>query len=339
MLEVMPEIGQHALGRMCQEVYQTGRTHEAQESHIPFARPDDAVVEDRYFNFIQQPRYSEQGRIDGVVVFAFEVTEQVQARQQVQRLNEQLAASNAALQASNQELSYTNQRLTHTNTDLDTFVYTASHDLKSPIANIEGLLLALRAQLPEEVLTEKDTSHLLDLMHGSVARFQHTLSYLTDVSKLQLINSELPEAVDLAALAESVRLDLVPALKTAGGRFTMDITGCSTIRFSPKNLRSILYNLLSNALKYRDPGRPLYVQLRCQCAAEQVVLEVQDNGLGLNEEQQAKLFVLFQRLHTHVEGTGVGLYMVKRLVENAGGTVQVQSQPGMGSTFRVLLPT
>jgi signal transduction histidine kinase len=69
-----------------------------------------------------------------------------------------------------------------------------------------------------------------------------------------------------------------------------------------------------------------------------VVLTVQDNGLGLSELQQRQLFGLFQRLHTHVEGTGVGLYLIKRLIENADGTITVQSQPGVGTTFTVTLP-
>ena len=68
------------------------------------------------------------------------------------------------------------------------------------------------------------------------------------------------------------------------------------------------------------------------------MLAVQDNGLGLDQTQQGRLFQVFQRLHTHVEGSGVGLYMVKRLVENAGGTIAVQSQPDVGSIFTVTLP-
>jgi signal transduction histidine kinase len=69
------------------------------------------------------------------------------------------------------------------------------------------------------------------------------------------------------------------------------------------------------------------------------VLRVQDNGLGMRAAQQRQLFGLFQRLHTHVEGTGVGLYITKRLVENAGGTIAVQSQPDAGTTFTVTFPT
>jgi len=116
------------------------------------------------------------------------------------------------------------------------------------------------------------------------------------------------------------------------------VAGCPVVTFSEKNLRSVIYNLLSNALKYRSPERPLRVQLTCAQVGQRVQLRVQDNGLGLDERQQSRLFGLFQRLHTHVEGTGIGLYMVKKMVENVGGSITVQSQLGVGSTFTVYLP-
>jgi signal transduction histidine kinase len=110
------------------------------------------------------------------------------------------------------------------------------------------------------------------------------------------------------------------------------------VSFSPANLRSIVYNLLSNALKYRALDRPSRVHVQATYTGQSVVLAVHDNGLGMSEMQQRQLFGLFQRLHTHVEGTGVGLYITKRLVENAGGTIAVQSQPGVGTTFTVTFP-
>ncbi|MFC6225455.1 PAS domain-containing protein [Hymenobacter artigasi] len=278
------------------------------------------------------------GEVRGFYALVTDITEQVEARQHVQELNEELAAINEEMLTANEELRDTNDRLNHTNVDLDTFVYTASHDLKAPIANIEGLLLALAEQLPATARHAPDVTHLLDMMSGSVTRFQRTLGHLTDVSKLQQAHTEPAEAVDLAALAEAVRLDLEPALAAAAGHLTLDVADCPTVRFSPKNLRSILYNLLSNAIKYQVPDRAPQVLLRVARRQGQVQLEVHDNGLGLTEAEQAKLFVMFRRLHTHVEGTGVGLYMVKRMVENAGGSIRVQSEPGVGSTFTVLLP-
>ena len=110
-----------------------------------------------------------------------------------------------------------------------------------------------------------------------------------------------------------------------------------TVMLSEKNLRSVVYNLLSNALKYHHPDRAPEVWVRARREAPYLVLEVQDNNLGLDLAREEQVFAMFQRLHTHVEGSGVGLYMVKRMVENAGGHITVHSQNGEGATFTVYL--
>ncbi|RZK56787.1 MAG: HAMP domain-containing histidine kinase [Hymenobacter sp.] len=176
------------------------------------------------------------------------------------------------------------------------------------------------------------------MMQQAVTRFLQTIGHLTDISRLQYATTEQPEAVVLADLVEAVRLDLGPLLASTHGQLLLDLAECPVVYFSPKNLRSILYNLLSNALKYRHPDRDPVVRIRASRAPDQVVLEVHDNGLGLSGNQQSRLFALFQRLHTHVEGSGVGLFMLKRIVDNAGGQIAVNSQPGTGSTFTITLP-
>ncbi len=174
------------------------------------------------------------------------------------------------------------------------------------------------------------------MMADSVARFQQTIGHLTDISQLQ--QAEAPETVDLTALIRDVRLDLAPLIEAAPATLTVAVDDCRAVRMAPKTLRSVVYNLLSNAVKYRAPDRPAQVQVRAHCTSGHLVLAVQDNGLGLSVAQQGELFGMFRRLHTHVEGSGVGLFTVKRLVDNAGGTITVQSQPGVGSTFTVSLP-
>jgi PAS domain S-box-containing protein len=335
--EALPELQSQGLRQVLDEVRRTGAPFVAQEQPIRLARHSPG--EFGYFNFVYQPLRGATG-LTAVVCVATEVTAQVQARQQVQGLNEELAAINEEMQATNEELHESNTRLTRTNADLDTFVYSASHDLKAPITNIEGLLLALRRQLPPEALQTELIPRLLDMMGGAVSRFQQTLGHLTDVTRLQHdLLAQPMEAVDLPALVEAVRLDILPELTAANATLTVDLASPPTLYCSAKTLRSILYNLLSNAVKYHHPERPPLVQLRCRAAeASQLVLEVQDNGLGLSEPQQKELFRLFRRLHSHVPGSGVGLYMVKKMVDNAGGTLSVQSQPDMGSTFTVTLP-
>ncbi|GAC1378170.1 MAG: hypothetical protein NVSMB30_25910 [Hymenobacter sp.] len=100
----------------------------------------------------------------------------------------------------------------------------------------------------------------------------------------------------------------------------------------------MVFNLLSNALKYHHPDRSPEVRVRSHVEGEDYVLEVQDNGLGLDLTRERDLFGMFRRYHTHVEGTGIGLFMVKRMLENAGGRIAVHSQVGEGSTFTVYFP-
>ncbi|UPL50235.1 PAS domain-containing sensor histidine kinase [Hymenobacter sublimis] len=257
-----------------------------------------------------QPYLNPDGTVAGHNGITLEINEQVELQRQLQR----------------------------TNADLDNFIYTASHDLRAPIANVEGLLQALQHDLPAAGRVGA-VPEILTLMHGAIERFKRTIAHLTDISRLQKEHSPAHQPVLLAELVEAVRLDLLPLLHESQARLTVTIPADLTVTFAEKNLRSVVYNLLSNALKYCHPDRAPHVQIRCQPQEGYQVLEVQDNGLGLNLQQgQDKLFAMFQRLHTHVEGSGIGLYMVKRMVENAGGRIEVQSELGRGSVFRVYFP-
>jgi PAS domain S-box-containing protein len=260
------------------------------------------------------------------VKFVLDITEAKQAEE--------------ALRHSQQQLQYSNEQLTRTNVDLDNFIYTASHDLKSPITNIEGLLYELQAQLPPEVRQTYQVAPLLTMMQESVVRFQRTIGHLSDITKLQKEYDQLVTEVLLAPVIEDVRQDLQPLIESTGACVEVDVSACPSVLFSVKNLRSVVYNLLSNALKYRHPARSPQVRIYCHPdqAGKRLVLCVQDNGLGIKESRYPELFAMFRRLHNHVEGSGIGLYMVKRIVENVGGHIEVESQLNVGTTFSVYLP-
>jgi signal transduction histidine kinase len=324
------------------QVYRTGEPVYLREMEGWFDFHGNGQPVQVFLNISLHPLRNVQGHVDGVLDFTYDVSEQVRARQQVEQFNQELEARvqqrTQELAASNDELQQSNHQLLRTNVDLDTFVYTASHDLKTPITNIEGIVQALRETLPPAVQQDEAVAHLLRLLDATVARFQVTITQLTDISQLQLAPAGPVEPVPLAAVVEDVRLDLLPALAAARTQLTVEVAPALRVSCAPANLRSIVYNLLSNAVKYCAPERPSRVRVRAEQTAQAVVLTVQDNGLGLSEGQQRQLFGLFQRLHTHVEGTGVGLYISKRLVENAGGTITVQSQPNEGTTFTVTFP-
>jgi signal transduction histidine kinase len=335
ILEVLPEIKNNEVYRTFKQVYETGITHEEQALLIPLARPLDGVMENRYFNYIQQARHNAQGHIDGVLVFAYEVTDLVLSRSKVEASEKRLKAISKELAARNLELGESNQQLRLINSDLDNFIYTASHDLKAPISNIEGLLQALLRSLPSETLKSERNERILHLMQGSIDRFKKTISNLTEITKLQKENSQEVTLVNISEVIEEVILDLEPLIQTTGARLEKGIQNNFPLHFSHKNLRSIIYNLLSNALKYHSPERNPLVQIHCQKTEDFVILIVQDNGLGMNLSDDSTIFGMFKRLHDHVEGAGIGLYMVKKILDNAGGRIEVESQEGKGSIFKV----
>jgi signal transduction histidine kinase len=319
--EALPEAVEQGVIELLDRVYQTGEPFIGNEIVIMLEQPPGPAHHYAY-NLAYLPLRDGQGQVQGILVFAVEVSEQVQARRKVQHLNQQLRTANA--------------RLTRTNADLDTFIYTASHDLKAPITNIEGLVHALRHELAAQPVGQEAVAQLLHLVDESIARFQQTLGDLMEAMRVQ--QADLPwQETDVANLIEGVRLDLAPVLHASQAEVTVEVH-CGPVRCSPKDVRSIVYNLLSNALKYHAPGNRPLVQVRAHCADEWFELRVQDNGLGLTPTQQGKLFGLFQRLHPHIVGSGVGLHAIKKLVDNAGGTIAVESAVGEGSTFTVRLP-
>jgi signal transduction histidine kinase len=143
--------------------------------------------------------------------------------------------------------------------------------------------------------------------------------------------------VALADVVQGVLLDLAQPIAEAGTQLTVDVLDCPLVDFTEKSLRCIVYNLLSNAVKYRHPDRVPQVRVHCRTEEHFWVLEVQDNGLGLELPAEGVAFNLFQRFRIHVDGSGVGLYLVQKLVERDGGRLEVTSQLGQGSIFRAYL--
>ncbi|HEX8546277.1 MAG TPA: HAMP domain-containing sensor histidine kinase [Cytophagaceae bacterium] len=234
------------------------------------------------------------------------------------------------LNSSYVELSKKNQALIKTNNDLDNFIYTASHDLKAPISNIEGLLIAFK---DDEVFDEGKNA-LLDMMFHSIERFKTTIKDLTEITKVHR-----PEDLDLQDLyfyeiLDEVKLDIRGLIETLNPDIELAFT-VPNINYPRKNLRSIIYNLLSNSLKYSSPDRIPKIRIATEKKGNYIILKISDNGLGLSAENQTKIFGMFKRAHQHIDGTGIGLYMIKRMIENTGGKIEVESQVGIGTTFCV----
>lgn len=237
-----------------------------------------------------------------------------------------------ALLISQEELKIKNKELKKINIDLDNFIYTASHDLKSPISNIEGLAGVLNKKLDDRL--EDDEKKLMEMIGQSIAKFKTTIADLTEITKVQKGLNSNEEKVSFKEAIEDVKDDIREIISESAACIKEDLKVTDVI-YSRYNLRSIIYNLLSNAIKYRSPERTLQIVVKTYKEAGNTVLSIEDNGLGIGKKSLHKLFTMFKRLHTHVEGTGIGLYIIKRMIENKGGRIEVESQLNEGSTFRV----
>ncbi|WP_066505966.1 PAS domain-containing protein [Rufibacter sp. DG15C] len=284
------------------------------------------------------------GEVVGFYTLVTDVTDQVEARlkietsaQQASAIAVELAAANEDLRLANLDLADANQQLTHTNKDLDNFIYTASHDLKAPISNIEMLLRELQVELPQESLKGHEVKAIIKMMQNSIDRFKKSIASLTEITKLQKDHDQAAQTVNLQEVVQEVQLDMQQIILASGAKVESTIRNDAMVSFSEKNLRSVVYNLLSNAIKYRHPDRNPLVKISCQPEEDYVVLVIQDNGLGINPKQKTKLFTMFSRFHDHVEGSGIGLYMVKRILDNAQGKIEVESTVGEGTTIKVYL--
>jgi PAS domain S-box-containing protein len=250
------------------------------------------------------------------------------------RLENNVKQRTEELWKKNDELREKNDELLRINSDLDNFVYTASHDLRSPMSNIEGLINTLSDELKQ--VDNQDYNLLIEMINTSINKFKTTIKDLTEITKIQKNLNEDVALISVSELLDEVIYDNKHLFEQTGATLETDLQ-ISEIRFSRKNLRSILYNLISNAVKYRSTERNAHVAVSFTRDEKFVIIKVKDNGLGIDLHQKDKMFRMFKRMHTHVEGTGIGLYIVKRIIENTGGKIEVDSEVGQGTEFKVYL--
>ncbi|WP_299757982.1 hybrid sensor histidine kinase/response regulator [uncultured Pontibacter sp.] len=256
-------------------------------------------------------------------------------KKEMEKVNKQTLTLNQELEERVQERT---KELTKVNKDLDNFVYTASHDLKAPINNIEGLMTVLDETIQEKGLEQQEVMPIMAMINNAVSRFKNTLMDLTEVAKLKYEEGAVEtERVDFEEVLEDVKANIKDLIEKYDAKLKADFSGAPGIVFSKKNLRSILYNLVSNSVKYSSPDRKPEVTITTSVAGNYTVLTVSDNGLGLKKEDHQKVFGMFKRMHAHVEGTGVGLAIVKRIIENCDGKIEFDSELDKGTVFKVFL--
>ena len=216
---------------------------------------------------------------------------------------------------------------------LDNFVYTAAHDLRQPVSNLR-MITDIAKSDPQ---LHQNTN--IQRFDTSVERLENTLSGLVQILEIQQLKSKESRKINFERLLGKVKEELDDMFEGVDAKWDINFE-IEAITFIQPYLESILRNLISNAVKYRRPDQKLIVQISTQVTdmPDHVLLRIQDNGLGFDSERAGnKLFKPFSRLNKEIKGMGIGLYLIKTMVERNGGWVEVESRLNEGATFKVYL--
>lgn len=238
-----------------------------------------------------------------------------------------------ALEDSREELRIKNKGLEDSNKKLDSFIYASSHDLKSPINNLEGLLniLSIRSET-----ADSEEAMLRSKMKASIDKLKSTISNIENLIRFDRTEHDDIDRVSFQHMLEQIMEENEMSFLTDSTEIQTDFQ-VKSIVYSKLSLKSIVYNLVSNAIKYQSPQRKLQLRVSTFEDNNRTVLEVSDNGLGIDLEKYGdKLFGMFKRFHHHNTGSGLGLYAVKEIVERNNGKIFIESQVEKGSTFRIM---
>ncbi|HZS77096.1 MAG TPA: ATP-binding protein [Ktedonobacteraceae bacterium] len=307
--EALPELEGQGYYELLDNVYQTGKPFIGNEMMVSVDRTGDGRLEDIYFNFVYQPSYNARGEIDGILVHAVDVTEQVNARKRIEELSQQK----------------------------DEFIGIASHELKTPVTSLKGY-----AQLLERRFRgagDERAAMLFQRMDAQLDKLTALIRDLLDATKIE--SGKLLFTPSTFDFNELVSETVEEAQRTTNNHhIVMELSTPVTIVADRDRIGQVLTNLLTNAIKY-SPSADI-INVKTTVTGDAVITSVQDYGMGIPKEKQSHIFERFFRVEgderSTYPGLGLGLYIAAEFVKRHHGSIWVESEEGKGSTFSFSLP-
>jgi light-regulated signal transduction histidine kinase (bacteriophytochrome) len=231
-----------------------------------------------------------------------------------------------------QKIQTTTDELMLSNAELEKFAYVASHNLRAPVVNIISLLSLYNRENPSAA----DNSYIIDKLESTTKNLHNTLKDLIQVVSSKSVGMDTQE-LNIEQVYEEVKESISELINSTETTIHTHFE-VKNIYYSQKVLNSILLNLLTNSIKYKRPETPPIIEVSTRFKNNKIELRITDNGLGINLKKHGeKLFGLFQRFNPNIEGSGIGLHIVKKQVESLGGEIKVESTINVGTTFYIYI--
>ena len=308
LADAIPELGQD-VWEIFHRVFDTGEPFVANEWLIPYDSKSDGVIRDHWFSVFYHPLRNASGKVTGMVAVSSDVTAQVEARKELERVNR----------------------------EMEEFAYVASHDLQEPLRMVNIYSELLTRELGPAITG--DPARYANFIHVGVRRMEELIRDLLSYSQTtHTMNEAAKGRADLNNALRTALKSVATSLDESGAVITIE--PLPEVAGNEAQIAHVFLNLLGNAIKYRKAvGVPKFA-ITAERRAHEWVVSVKDNGIGFEQAQAAKVFGLFKRLHRSDEypGTGLGLAICKRIIERYHGRIWAESEPGVGSTFFFALP-
>jgi signal transduction histidine kinase len=256
--------------------------------------------------------------------------ELIDSRQIIEAQHQILLEKNEGLE---QEIQSRTKELVEYNQQLEQFAFISSHNLRAPIARIMGLgnLMQLTSSKEDEIMIQKE-------LVQSARELDRVVKDLSAILDVRNSSDKVVSQLDIAQEFELLLANLQKDIAETGTQITLALEQVPVLTTVKPYFDSIFINLITNAIKYRKPTEPQQIDIRATWVDGFACFTVRDRGLGIDlNASRKKLFTLYSRFHEHIEGKGLGLYMVKTQLDAMGGRIEAESEPGVGTTFTVYL--
>ncbi|ASV32171.1 sensor histidine kinase [Maribacter cobaltidurans] len=264
-----------------------------------------------------------------VHVFIKDITPRKLAERKLKETNQALLTQMAQVKRYTKEIESKNKELAD-------FSYVSAHDLKAPVTNI----VTLSNMISVDAITDEYDREVFGKLRKNVEILSKKVNALNDIINFKATLAYKNERLNFAQIFVELKESIAQQLDEANATISEDFSEAPEIDYPSLHLKSIMQNLLTNAVKYKDPNKPLILEVKTTKEKGNVILSVKDNGIGFDSAKyKEKIFGLFRRLHTGINGMGVGMYIVKSIVDSHDGKIEVESKPGLGALFRIHFKT